>query len=100
MEENHVTGSAKTTGGKVKEDFSRIARDAQAQIKGQGEQVQGAADDLYGQARDVASGGGRPSARADGSSGAPRPSTPKPHQRPPPRQREHSGIKGRLIATA
>jgi uncharacterized protein YjbJ (UPF0337 family) len=56
MEENHVTGSAKTTGGKVKEDFSRIARDAQAQIKGQGEQVQGAADDLYGQARDVASG--------------------------------------------
>jgi hypothetical protein len=40
MEENHVTGSAKTTGGKVKEDFRRIARDAQAQIKGQGEQVQ------------------------------------------------------------
>jgi uncharacterized protein YjbJ (UPF0337 family) len=56
MEENHVTGSAKTTGGKVKEDFSRIARDAQAQIKGQGEQVQGAVDDLYGQARDAASG--------------------------------------------
>jgi uncharacterized protein YjbJ (UPF0337 family) len=56
MEENNVTGSAKTTGGKVKEDFSRIARDAQAQIKGQGEQVQGAVDDLYGQARDAASG--------------------------------------------
>ena len=56
MEENHVTGSAKTMGGKVKEDFSRIARDAQAQIKGQGEQMQGAADDLYGQAKDAASG--------------------------------------------
>jgi uncharacterized protein YjbJ (UPF0337 family) len=56
MDENHVTGSAKTTGGKVKEDFSRIARDAQAQIKGQGEQVQGAADGLYAQAKDAASG--------------------------------------------
>jgi hypothetical protein len=30
--ESHVTGSAKSMGGKVKEDFSRIARDAQAQI--------------------------------------------------------------------
>ena len=54
MEENHVTGSAKTMGGKVKEDFSRIARDAQAQIKGQGEQVQGAAEDRYSQAKDAA----------------------------------------------
>ena len=45
-------GSAKTMGGKVKEDFSRIARDAQAQVKGQGEQVQSAADE----ARDAASG--------------------------------------------
>jgi uncharacterized protein YjbJ (UPF0337 family) len=56
MEESHVTGCAGSMGGKVKEDFSRIARDAQAQIKGQGEQVQGAADDLYDQARDAASG--------------------------------------------
>jgi ElaB/YqjD/DUF883 family membrane-anchored ribosome-binding protein len=55
MEENHVAGSAKTMGGKMKEDFSRIARDAQAQIKGQGEQVE-AADDLDGQARNAASG--------------------------------------------
>ncbi len=56
MDENRVTGTAKNLGGKVEEGFGRIAGDAQTQIKGQAKQVAGAAEDLYGQAKDAASG--------------------------------------------
>jgi uncharacterized protein YjbJ (UPF0337 family) len=51
-----ITGTAKNLGGKVEEGLGRIAGDAQTQLKGQAKQVSGAAEDLYGQAKDAASG--------------------------------------------
>jgi uncharacterized protein YjbJ (UPF0337 family) len=56
MDENRVTGTAKNLGGKVEEGLGRIAGDAQTQLKGQAKQVAGAAEDLYGQAKDAAAG--------------------------------------------
>jgi uncharacterized protein YjbJ (UPF0337 family) len=55
MDENRVTGTAKNVGGKIEEGLGRIAGDAQTQLKGQAGQVAGAAEDLYGQAKDAAS---------------------------------------------
>jgi uncharacterized protein YjbJ (UPF0337 family) len=54
MDENRVTGTAKNLGGKVEEGLGRMTGDAQSQFKGQAEQVAGAAEDLYGQAKDAA----------------------------------------------
>jgi uncharacterized protein YjbJ (UPF0337 family) len=54
MAENRVTGT-KAKRGKVEDDFGRIARDAQVEIKGHGK-VAGAAEDLYGQAKEAAAG--------------------------------------------
>ena len=56
MDENRVTGTAKNLGGKVEEGLGRVAGDAQTQVKGQAKQVAGAAEDLYGQAKDAAAG--------------------------------------------
>jgi uncharacterized protein YjbJ (UPF0337 family) len=56
MDEHQVTGTAKNLGGKIEEGFGRIAGDAQTQLKGQAKQVAGAAEDLYGQAKDAAAG--------------------------------------------
>ena len=53
-DENRVTGTAKNLGGKVEEGLGRMTGDAQTQFKGQAEQVAGAAEDLYGQAKDAA----------------------------------------------
>jgi uncharacterized protein YjbJ (UPF0337 family) len=54
VDENRVTGTAKNLGGKVEEGLGRVAGDAQTQVKGQAKQVAGAAEDLYGQAKDAA----------------------------------------------
>ena len=54
MDENRVTGAAKNLGGKVEEGLGRMTGDAQTQFKGQAERVAGAAEDLYGQAKDAA----------------------------------------------
>jgi uncharacterized protein YjbJ (UPF0337 family) len=54
MDENRVTGTAKNLGGKVEEGLGRMTGDAQTQFKAQAEQVAGAAEDLYGQAKDAA----------------------------------------------
>jgi uncharacterized protein YjbJ (UPF0337 family) len=53
MDENRVTGTAKNLGGKVEEGLGRMTGDAQTQFKGQAEQVAGAAEDLYRQAKDA-----------------------------------------------
>jgi len=53
MDENRPTGTAKNVGGKIEEGVGRIAGDAQTQLKGQAEQVAGAAEDLYGRAKDA-----------------------------------------------
>jgi uncharacterized protein YjbJ (UPF0337 family) len=56
MDENRVTGTAKNLGGKVEEGLGRIAGDMQTQIKGQARQIEGAAENMYGQAKDAAAG--------------------------------------------
>ena len=56
MDEDRITGTAKNVGGKIEEGVGRMTGNAQTQFKGQAQQVAGAAEDLYGQARDAASG--------------------------------------------
>ena len=55
MDENRVSGTAKNIGGKVEEGFGRFTGDTKTQAAGVAKQISGAAQDMYGQARDVAS---------------------------------------------
>ena len=55
MDENRVSGTAKNIGGKIEEGFGRVTGDTKTQAAGVAKQVSGAAQDMYGQARDVAS---------------------------------------------
>jgi uncharacterized protein YjbJ (UPF0337 family) len=54
MDEDRVTGTAKNVGGKIEEGIGRMTGSAQTQLKGQERQAAGAAEDLYGQAKDAA----------------------------------------------
>jgi uncharacterized protein YjbJ (UPF0337 family) len=54
MDEDRVTGTAKSVGGKIEEGLGRVTGNTQTQLKGQPRQVAGAAEDLYGQAKDAA----------------------------------------------
>jgi uncharacterized protein YjbJ (UPF0337 family) len=55
MNENRVSGTARNIGGKVEEGLGRFTGDTETQAEGVAKQVSGAAQDMYGQARDVAS---------------------------------------------
>jgi uncharacterized protein YjbJ (UPF0337 family) len=55
MDENRVSGTARNIGGKVEEGFGRVTGDTKTQAEGIARQVSGAAQDMYGQARDAAS---------------------------------------------
>ena len=55
MNEDHVIGTARNLGGKAQEGFGRVTGDTKSQIEGVINQAAGAAQDLYGQARDTAS---------------------------------------------
>ena len=54
MDENHVAGTAKNLGGKVQEGVGRVAGDVKTELEGKLNQAAGAAQDLYGQAREAA----------------------------------------------
>jgi uncharacterized protein YjbJ (UPF0337 family) len=54
MNEDRVAGTAKNLGGKVEEGFGRVTGDVKTQVEGKMKQAAGAAQDLYGQARDTA----------------------------------------------
>jgi uncharacterized protein YjbJ (UPF0337 family) len=54
MDENRIAGTARNIGGKVEEGFGRATGDARSQVEGIANQEAGAAQDLYGQARDSA----------------------------------------------
>ena len=54
MDEDRVTGTAKNVGGKIEEGIGRMTGSAQTQLKGQEREAAGAAEDLYGQAKDAA----------------------------------------------
>ena len=55
MDEHRVTGTTKQISGKAQESLGRVVGNAETQVKGVANQVTGAAQDLYGQARDSAS---------------------------------------------
>jgi uncharacterized protein YjbJ (UPF0337 family) len=55
MDENRITGTARNIGGKIEEGFGRATGDTRTQTEGMAKQVSGAAQDMYGQARDAAS---------------------------------------------
>ena len=55
MDENRISGTARNVGGKVEEDLGRVTGDTKTQAVGIAKQITGAAQDMYGQARDVAS---------------------------------------------
>lgn len=56
VNEHRVAGAARNAGGKVEEGFGRVTGDTRSQVQGVIDQAQGTAENLYGQAKDAASG--------------------------------------------
>ena len=54
MDENRIEGTVRNVGGKVEEGFGRVTGDTKTRTEGLVNQAAGAAQDLYGQARDGA----------------------------------------------
>ena len=54
MNEDRVVGAARNFGGKVEEGFGRATGDSKRQAEGLADQAAGAAQNLYGQAKDTA----------------------------------------------
>ena len=54
MNSDRMEGTAKNLGGKVEEGFGRATGDIKSQVEGTVKQAVGAAQDIYGQARDTA----------------------------------------------
>jgi uncharacterized protein YjbJ (UPF0337 family) len=54
MNEDRVVGSARNFAGQVQEGFGRATGDSASAVEGRIKQAAGAAQDLYGQARDAA----------------------------------------------
>jgi uncharacterized protein YjbJ (UPF0337 family) len=52
MDEDRLSGTAKNLGGKVEEGVGRATGDAKTQFRGQMNQAEGSAQDLYGRAKD------------------------------------------------
>ena len=55
MNEDRLMGTARNLGGKVQEGVGRVTGDTKSQVEGVMNQAAGAAQDLYGQAKDTAS---------------------------------------------
>jgi uncharacterized protein YjbJ (UPF0337 family) len=55
MNEDQLVGTARNLGGKAQEGLGRVTGDAKTQVEGVLNQAAGAAQDLYGQAKDSAS---------------------------------------------
>ena len=49
MNEDRVIGNAKNVGGRVEEGLGRATGDVKSQLQGKAKQVEGAAQDVYGQ---------------------------------------------------
>ena len=54
MNEDRIAGTARNMGGKVQEGLGRVTGDAKSQADGLVNQAAGAAQDLYGHAKDTA----------------------------------------------
>src|ERR1700704_3865543 len=55
MNEDRVAGTATNLGGKVQQGIGRVTGDTKSQVEGVINQATGAAQDLYGQAKETAS---------------------------------------------
>jgi uncharacterized protein YjbJ (UPF0337 family) len=55
MNEDRVIGTARNLGGKAQEGFDRVTGDTKSQVEGIINQAAGAAQELYGQAKETAS---------------------------------------------
>jgi uncharacterized protein YjbJ (UPF0337 family) len=55
MNEDRIVGTARNLGGKAQEGFGRVTGDTKSQVEGVVNQAAGAAQDLYGQAKETAS---------------------------------------------
>jgi uncharacterized protein YjbJ (UPF0337 family) len=55
MTDDRISGTAKNVGGKVQEGFGSLTGDRSQVAKGKAKQVEGAVEDIYGQAKDTAS---------------------------------------------
>jgi uncharacterized protein YjbJ (UPF0337 family) len=53
MNEDRIAGAARNMGGKVQEGFGRMTGDVKTQADGLSNQAAGAAQDLYGQAKET-----------------------------------------------
>lgn len=67
MDQDRITGAARNVEGKDKEVLGRATGDARTHVEGAANQLQGTAEDLYGQAREGTSDLGE-AARAAGPS--------------------------------
>jgi len=54
MNADRMEGTARSMGGKLEEGFGRATGDVKSQVEGTVQQAVGAAQDLYGQAREAA----------------------------------------------
>ena len=54
MNEDRFTGQAKNFGGQVEEGFGRATGDVKSELQGKAKQMEGALQDLYGQAKETA----------------------------------------------
>jgi uncharacterized protein YjbJ (UPF0337 family) len=54
MNSDRIEGAARNAGGKVEEGLGRVTGDLKSQVEGKMHQAAGAAQELYGQARDSA----------------------------------------------
>jgi uncharacterized protein YjbJ (UPF0337 family) len=54
MNADRMEGTARSMGGKLEEGFGRATGDVKSQVEGTVQQAVGAAQDLYGQARETA----------------------------------------------
>jgi uncharacterized protein YjbJ (UPF0337 family) len=54
MNEDRFVGNAKTLGGQVEEGLGRVAGDVKSQVQGKAKQMEGALQDMYGQAKETA----------------------------------------------
>jgi uncharacterized protein YjbJ (UPF0337 family) len=54
MNEDRVIGNTKNLGGQVEEGFGRATGDVKTQFQGKAKQMEGALQDVYGQAKDAA----------------------------------------------
>ena len=54
MNSDRMEGTARSMGGKLEEGFGRATGDVKSQVEGTVKQAVGAAQDLYGQARETA----------------------------------------------